>query len=227
MSLILSGNYSDEVRKKIIEGFQGLKRTKTTHEINFDVKAVGSQKIEIPTPNVLQTSIKMGRPLFSYSHEDYSQFKMLNMVFGGYFGSRLMKNIREEKGYTYGIYSASHCLNEGGYFYISADVGQEYLNATIEEIFKEMEVLKNELVSDKELQMVKNYVNGQLLTSLDGPFAKAQLIRNLAAKGLSIKDHNGHVQKMGNTTANDIIELANKYFNKESYSIVCAGGQID
>jgi len=224
INLILSGNYSDSVRNKIIQGFENMTRKRLSHKINFQSDEALAERIQINTANELQTSIKMGCPLFNYYHEDYSKFKMLSMVFGGYFGSRLMKNIREEKGYTYGIYSASHCLKEGGYFYISADVGQQYLDATIEEIMKEMDLLKNETISEKELQMVKNYVSGQFLTSLDGPFAKAQLVKNLVAKGLSVSTHNEHVSKMANTTALEIQELANKYFNIEAFSIVCAGG---
>ncbi len=223
MDVILSGNYSSSTRALIVNSLENLGRKKKHYEVDFTSPAHIPQRIQVPTSNELQTSIKMALPLFNYYHEDYSEFKMMNVVLGGYFGSRLMKNIREDKGYTYGIYSASHCLKHGGYFYISADVGNEHLEATIEEIHKEMKVLKEELVSDQELRMVKNYVNGQMLTSLDGPFAKAHLIRNLVAKDLTLEDHDNHISRMAKTSKEDIRALANKYLIEDNFSIVCAG----
>lgn len=227
ISVVLSGKYSEGTRAEIINGLENFGRKKKMEAIQFKVPTSPPKKILIETKNKLQASLKIGSPLFDYRHDDYSGFKMLNMVLGGYFGSRLMKNIREEKGYTYGIYSAAHCLDKGGYFYISADVGNEYLDPAISEIFSEMKILKEKPIDSKELEMVRNYVNGQILSSLDGPFAKAQLIRNLAAKGLTLDDQEKHVKKMTQTTAKDLQDLANKYFDSDSYSTVIAGGNTN
>lgn len=70
----------------------------------------------IEKPDAIQNSIRIGRPLFNKTHPDYFHFQVLNSILGGYFGSRLMANIREDKGYTYGIGSGLMNLVNGGYF---------------------------------------------------------------------------------------------------------------
>ena len=120
--LLLSGRFSEKTRAAITTSIGSIKR-KTQHPVPQFERSVTTPKVlQIPTQNDIQTSIKYGKALFHRKHEDYNDMKFLTMVLGGYFGSRLMKNIREEKGYTYGIYSSMHGWKEGGFIYISADV---------------------------------------------------------------------------------------------------------
>src|ERR1700709_917532 len=106
--------------------------------------------------------------MFNKTHRDYAGMTVLNTVLGGYFGSRLMSNIREDKGYTYGIGSAVVSLLHGGYFFIAAETGVKVTAPAITEIYKEIDRLKTEIIPDDELAMVKNYMSGSFLRSVDG-----------------------------------------------------------
>ncbi len=225
--LILSGKYSPEIRSKIIETLSQKTEAKTKFKQSFhDTKPLNETFIE-STKNESQVSIKMGRKMFSRNHEDFSKMFFLNTLFGGYFGSRLMKNIREEKGYTYGIYSSLDAYNKDGFFYISSDVGNDQLDPCIKEIYNEMEILKTKTVGEIEFGMVKNYILGQSLHLIDGPFATAQLIKNIYAKDLDVEAFHDHIKIIKNITPKDIKELANKYFDKNAFTTVLAGSFND
>ncbi len=119
----------------------------------------------------VQTAIRMGIPAVNRKHPDYAALYFGNVLLGGYFGSRLMQNIREEKGFTYGIGSSYNNLEHGAYISINTQVGSENTLATCDEIIKEIKRLSTDLVSDEELELVRNYVVGNLLKQFDGPFA--------------------------------------------------------
>ena len=97
----------------------------------------------------------------------------VNTILGGYFGSRLIRNIREEKGYTYGIYSSVLSMVDASALIISSEVNARYTQQAIEEVFKEIRKLQTEKVSDEELQLVRNYMTGSLLQQFDGSFSLA------------------------------------------------------
>ncbi|MCF8336816.1 MAG: insulinase family protein, partial [Bacteroidales bacterium] len=109
---------------------------------NFEVKSAQPGEYHIPKPGAVQKAIRMGKVLFDRTHPDYPAMKIVNTILGGYFGSRLMKNIREDKGYTYGIFSNVVSLRNEGYFEISAETGSDVTEKAIEEIRKEIEKLQ-------------------------------------------------------------------------------------
>ncbi len=222
-TVILSGKYSQKTRKVITAALSECDRISHNPEPQFYDHSSPTGIIQLPTNNEIQTSIKMGRSLFPISHPDYGQVKLMDMILGGYFGSRLMKNIREEKGYTYGIYSSAHCWNDGGFLYISADVDNKYVEPTLLEIKKEMELLRSELVSAEEFQLVKNYILGQSLHLLDGPFAKGALVRNLRVKNQTLSTFKKNVENLKAFTPENVRDMAIKYLNPKDYLIVQAG----
>jgi len=173
--------------------------------------------------DALQTAIRMGKILFNKSHPDFIDFQVLNTILGDYFGSRLMSNIREDKGYTYGIGSMSAELQETGYFLIATEVGKEVKDATLAEIKKEIERLRTDLVDQEELDLVKNYLLGQLLKSADGPYSLIDLYMGLESFGLELEFYNESIESIKKITPERIRELANQYLNWEDFSIVSAG----
>lgn len=173
--------------------------------------------------DALQTAIRMGKILFNKSHPDFIDFQVLNTILGDYFGSRLMSNIREDKGYTYGIGSMSAELQETGYFLIATEVGKEVKDATLAEIKKEIERLRTDLVDQEELDLVKNYLLGQLLKSADGPYSLIDLYMGLESFGLELEFYNESIEGIKKITPERIRELANQYLNWEDFSIVSAG----
>jgi predicted Zn-dependent peptidase len=165
--------------------------------------------------DAIQSAIRIGRPLFTKGHPDYFKFQLLNTVFGGYFGSRLMTNIREDKGYTYGIGSGLSALVQEGYFFISTEVGADVTNDALKEIYKELKTLREELIPEEELQLVKNYILGIFLRSVDGPFALADKFKGVWEFGLTYDYYENYFNAIQNTTPAELKDLANKYLKEE------------
>jgi zinc protease len=168
-----------------------------------------------PKEDAIQSAIRVGRPLFNKTHPDYFKFQVLNTILGGYFGSRLMANIREDKGYTYGIGSGLSSLVNGGYFYITTEVGVDVTNNTLKEIYKEIKLLREELVDDYELETVRNYVLGQFLRSIDGPFALSDKFKAVWEFGLDYNYFNQYFKAVKTVTPAEIRDLANKYLSEK------------
>lgn len=178
---------------------------------------------QVAKDGAMQSAIRVGRTLFNKKHEDYLDFLVLNTLFGDYFGSRLMANIREDKGYTYGIGSMLGELENTGFFLIATEVRADAKEDTLHQIRLEMEKLQNELVPEHELELVKNYMLGQLLKSADGPYAMTDLYLSAILQGKDLELYNQAIERVQNITAERIQELANAYFKWEDMTIVIAG----
>lgn len=180
-------------------------------------------RLHIEKKDALQTAIRMGIPLFNKNHVDFIDFTVLQTIFGDYFGSRLMSNIREDKGYTYGIGCAVSELKGTGHFLIATEVGKEVCDATLKEIKFEIERLQNELVSNEELDLVKNYMLGQLLKSADGPNAMMDLYLSVRFQKLDYSFYNKAIEAVKNIDAQRIQDLAKRYLKWDEFTIVTAG----
>lgn len=168
-------------------------------------------------PNGVQGAIRVGRLFPNRHHPDYTPMVVLNTLFGGYFGSRLMSNIREEKGYTYGIYSSLSPEIAGGSLIIHTETGTGVMEDAVKEIYKEMEELRNELVDEEELLLVKNYLLGGLLGDLDGPFSILRRWRSLILNGFDESHFNANVQTYKTITPQALQALAQKYFTHSDF----------
>lgn len=181
------------------------------------------EKISVQKEGVLQSAIRVGRILFNKKHKDYIDFSILNTILGGYFGSRLMTSIREEKGYTYGIGSGVVQLCDTGYFFISTEVGASYREATLTAISEEIEKLQNELISNEELSKVRNYIIGQLLKNADGPFAQMDRFLSVEKYGLDLSYYNDVINHLNAISPERLRALAQTYLNWNEMLIVTAG----
>lgn len=181
------------------------------------------EKIRIPLPGTMQSAIRIGSPLFNRMHEDYNGLFILNTVLGGYFGSRLMANIREEKGYTYHIQSSIDPLLYDGYFYISTEVGNEYCEASLEEIYRELDILCNERITSDEMEMVRSYLLGSMLNMLDGPFNVSELVRTLITEGSTLEHFDEMIDCIRHITPDELRNLAQKYLRRERMWEVVVG----
>lgn len=173
--------------------------------------------------DALQSAIRMGRLLFNKKHPDYQRMQVLNTILGGYFGSRLMANIREDKGYTYGIGSGVVSLQETGYFFISTEVGVDVCNAAIGEVYKEMKRLRDEPVPADELDLVKNYLLGAFLRSVDGPFALADKFKGIMEYDLGYDYFDRFIHTIRTISATELMELANTYLKEDVMTELVAG----
>ncbi|MFN5183455.1 MAG: M16 family metallopeptidase [Bacteroidota bacterium] len=182
---------------------------------SFEIKSSEQRKHLIVKEDAIQSSIRIGRSLFNKKHPDYFKFQLLNTVLGGYFGSRLMSNIREDKGYTYGIGSGLVSLINGGYFFISTEVGIDVTQKTLDEIYFEIKRLREELIPEEELKLVKNYFLGSFLRSIDGPFALAEKFKAVWEFGMDYNYYTRYIDEVSNCTAEELLDIANKYLQEE------------
>lgn len=171
----------------------------------------------------IQTAIRVGRILFNKKDQELLDFLVLHTILGDYFGSRLMSNIREDKGYTYGIGTNLAELKETGYFMSATEVRKDVRDETLAEMRYEFERLRTELVPDDELELVKNYMLGQLLKSADGPYAMADLFLSAELQDQELEFYNRAIKSIHSITPERIRELAVKYLNWEDYTIVAYG----
>ncbi len=181
------------------------------------------QRRSFPLPDAAQTSVRIGRPLFPRRHPDYFGFTVLNTLFGGYFGSRLMTNIREGQGLTYNISSTMEFMVFDGCFYVATEVANGQAEHTIREVFAEMEKLCEEPVSEAELGMVKNYLTGNMLNMIDGPFNTLDALKSLTLQGLRPTHFQEHARRIRSISPDDIQELARRYLQPATMSVVVAG----
>lgn len=171
-----------------------------------------------------QATLRVGRKIINRAHPDYRKLQLVNLVLGGYFGSRLMKNIREDKGLTYGIYSVLESYLDDGCFYVEADVNNDKTKIAIDEIYKEINILCTNLAPEKELHTAKNYLLGSLLRSIDGPFTIMDRNRILLDYGFNKNYYEEFIDIINTTTAEEIRDLCNKYLKPENLvEIVCGG----
>jgi zinc protease len=169
----------------------------------------------------VQGAIRLARPFPDRKNPDFQKFLVLNTLFGGFFGSRLMSNIREDKGYTYGIYSYLQNHLEEAAWVISTEAGRTVCEDAIKEIYHEMQVLKEEKVDEEELQLVKNYMIGSTLGDLDGPFHIIARWKNIILNGFDEGYFYRGINTIKTITPEELMQLANKYFvAEEMYELV-------
>jgi len=172
----------------------------------------------------LQSTIRMGQRLFPRRHPDYARLSVMNEVLGGYFGSRLMKNIREDKGFTYGISSNLVAFQREGYWMIGTDVKRESTRQTLKEINKEMHLLQTEPVDDFELETVRNYMIGSFAGSLNTAFDIADRFKITHFEGLPIDYYDHYIDRVQSVSAPELMELARKYLDRDVFQEVVVGG---
>jgi len=167
--------------------------------------------------NGVQGAIRIARDFPNRHHPDFKKVQVVNCLFGGFFGSRLMDNIREEKGYTYGIHSfLENHLHESAWV-ISTEAGKDVCEATVEEVYKEMKILREEITDEEELLLVKNYMMGITLGDLDGPFHVMSRWKSLILNGLDENYFYDSVNTIKNISAEEIKELSKKYLVPEDF----------
>lgn len=179
--------------------------------------------LHIYHPDSVQTAIRIGRRMFNRSHPDYFSFYILNTILGGYFGSRLMANIREDKGYTYNIYSSLDPMIFDGFFCIATEVGNDFVERTLEEIYAEMDRICYEPVDEEELAMVRSYLLGNLLGMVDGPFNAAAVIKALVLDDLPLNSFPALAEQIRTITPEELMRIAQKYLKREEMWQIVVG----
>ncbi|MDD3876786.1 MAG: pitrilysin family protein [Bacteroidales bacterium] len=222
--LVITGNMSDADLisfEKSLTGFNYGNDAFFHTKQNF--KSSKGMKHYVPKTNALQSAIEMGRLCPKRGEEDDMGFRVLNTALGGYFGSRLMANIRENKGYTYGIYSVIFSMRHAAYFSIKTQVGKDVCKPAIKEIYNELQKLQNEKIKKNELELVKNYLLGSILRSIDGHVNLANLFASLIVYDIDLSYIERYINEIRNIDNEKLLCLAQKYFPTEHLFEIVAG----
>jgi predicted Zn-dependent peptidase len=196
---------------------------KSINESGNKIKSEERKQVHIDKKGAVQTAIRIGSLSINKLHPDYPGMKVVNVVLGGYFNSRLMKNIREEKGLTYGIHSVISSLIISGFKVISTEVSKKSTQKAIDEIYKEIWLLQKVPVEKEELGIVKNYMLGEIVRMFDGPFAIAESFRSVWEFGLDNKYYYRLVEKIKTIEPDEITTLAKTYYNTDDLYQITAG----
>lgn len=223
-TLFLSGNITPTVKKLVESSFGNLLRSQNPlPEPVYTIEPAAPGYYHIEKDDCVQTTIRVAKKGVQITQEDYADFLLLNTVLGGYFGSRLMSNIREEKGFTYGIHSFNTSFPLASYWSITTDVDNKYTEATLEEIQKEIKRIRTERIPSEELTLVKNYFHGDLLREIDGVFAQADSLKHKLLYGKDNCFYADVIRRIKECSAEKLRELADRYLNPEDFYIITVG----
>lgn len=224
MAITASGFIDNEVIQHIEENFS------SSWGISSTVDGINNHRLPEPEKTVFiekeganQNAVAIGKLFPIQNHPDFPGIKLLCTILGGYFGSRLMSNIREDKGYTYSIHASPISFLHNGVFLVFAEVKTDKTEATVNEIFHEIQKLSEELISEEELIPIQNYMLGRILEDFDGPFARAQTFAALREVNMDFEYYNRLINTIKTATPDEIRDLARKYLVPESMSTIIAG----
>ncbi|GGF30079.1 M16 family metallopeptidase [Echinicola rosea] len=220
--LFVIGNLNDLEITRIMEAFEDL----TIHEshkkpdefILWPEKRLTEEK-----DKAVQSSIRLGQHLIPKTHPDYHALTVFNTILGGYFGSRLIKNIREDKGYTYGIYSSIGSLEKSDYWVVMADVQKGHADEVIREVYSEIEKLKTLPVCPDELEIVRNFMAGHFLSSFSNAFDLINRFKAIHYAGLDYDFYEAQLQFFKTFTPEEVMESGKKYFDTDNIIEVVVG----
>jgi zinc protease len=217
--MFVAGNLPTDIITQLNDVFGTLPlNKKPLVEKSFTIQPVAEKKHRIINDeNGVQGAVRIARPFPNRHHPDFIKCQVLNNVFGGFFGSRLMSNIREDKGYTYGIHSYFENHIAESAWMVSTEAGRDVCEATIEEVYKEMGILQNVPVGDDELLLVRNYMVGSIVGDLDGPFQIINRWKNYILNGLDESYFYNSINTIKTIKAEEIQALAKKYLVPEDF----------
>lgn len=173
--------------------------------------------------DALQSAIRMGNLTVNRSNLDFPAIQFVNTLLGGFFGSRLMRNVREDKGYTYSIGSAVSSLKYTGLFTLSSEVGVDVTTATLSEIEKEFNILRQEKAGQEEVELVRNYLQGAMLGSLESVFSHVDKFKATYFSGLDLSYYAYYSDVIANMTAAQVQDIAIRYFDYDRLVRVVVG----
>lgn len=223
--VIVSGKFGEKIMQEIIEQFEkfDLGSINNGESLKFQTPEINPDWVKISGEQNNQVSLRIGRMAVSQGHSDYWGFSLLNTILGGYFGSRLNKVLREEKGLTYGVHSHLAKLRYANYFGIHAELNADSWEEAYSSIVDVFSELKKDVIPDEELDMVRRYIKGNLMQSLDGAFAFSSYLRNSLVYDLDQNRINKYIHYLDNVKGEDLRALANKYLKEDQFCKIVAG----
>ncbi|MEG1648780.1 MAG: pitrilysin family protein [Rikenellaceae bacterium] len=218
---VVSGNISSQLLDGVKHIVDALPEGVSERVISAaPTAAVQIKRVSCGVAVAVQSAVNIGRVLFARTHPDFIAMQVTATLLGGYFSSRLVKNLREDHGFTYGIYAAVVNMQDSGYFAISSELKSECTDDAVEEIFREIELLREVEPSHEELEMVKRVITGEMLRILDGPFGIADVTIENIQNGVTNRATEEMIEKIDAVTPADVRDMARKYLQREDLSVV-------
>ena len=227
-SIFLSGKVTDDIISRVrdIFGIPCGQYQLQMPKSSFPFAAIPEKRIFTEREDAMQSAVKMGCTTITREHPDYPKLRVLMTLFGGYFGSRLMSNIREDKGYTYGISAGVVFYPDSGLLIVSTETDNEYVEPLIQEVYHEIDRLHLDPVSAEELRIVRNYMLGEMCRSYESPFSLSDAWIFIATSGLKDDYFARSLQAVNEITPAEIQDLAQRYLCKETLKEVIAGKKL-
>lgn len=224
LQIVISGKIPDNIIQLLDEHVAINNDQKTPYTISFgELPEVKKLTVHKQVKDAVQSGIKAGFKTITRTHPDYFKLKILNTVLGGYFGSRLMQNIREEKGYTYGIHSALVPYHKTAMLAISTETANEYRDDVCKEIDFEIQRLMTEPIDDEELTKVKNYMFNDLLRSMDQAFSYGDVYQSLLEFEMTPEYLVNSVNVLRDISSKELQQVANCYLHPSEMIYSIAG----
>ena len=220
--IFVSGRINPSNAALMLEQFQALRSATTSTSAEHGISEDGKYEY-VKKPESVQSSVRIGKHSLLRSHPDYVPLLFVSHVLGGYFGSRLMKNIREDKGLTYGISASVHAQKHAAYVIIGADVNKANVDFTFDEIHKELKILRTEPISSDELETTRNHFIGSLQSEITTPFAHAEKIKTIKLFRLESDHYQKMIRRVDAITAAEIAETSENYLHEDSFVRVAIG----
>jgi predicted Zn-dependent peptidase len=222
LKIFVSGKIDPGNERLMMDAFSDWRRSKEVPDVEHNLHANPRNEYQEKKGSV-QSSVRVGKRSVLRADPDYVPVLFVTHILGGYFGSRLMKNIREEKGLTYGISASVNGLKHDSYLVIGADVNKENITVTFEEIRKELKNLRLSPISQGELETTKNHFIGSLQSEITTPFAHADKIKAIQLYGLAPDHYQKMISRIEGMTADDVLETGAKYFDENTFYEVAVG----
>lgn len=227
-SIYLSGKVDKRVLDLVEErlGTPFGRGGKVPEQRKFIPCSSAEKRIFVEKADAMQAAVRMGMLSIGCNHPDYLKLRVVITLLGGYFGSRLMSNVREEKGYTYGISAGIMSYPEHGLLVINAETANEYVEPLIGEVYREINHLQNDLVPEAELKMVRNYMLGDMCRSYESVFSLADAWIFVHTSEVKESYFTDLLQAVRNITPCEIRDLAGRYLCKETLKEVVCGKKM-
>lgn len=227
--IYLSGKVTDDIIHKVETTLGAEPFGNFHHDLvkkEFVPAPTAAKRIFTEREDALQSAVKLGMSTITRQHPDYMKLRVLVTLFGGYFGSRLMSNIREDKGYTYGISAGIMSYPESSVLTISTETDNKYVEPLITEIYNEIDKLQQTPVSSDELAMVRNYMLGEMCRNYESPFSLADAWMFIKTSGVDDNYFSRSLQAIREVTPEELRDLAGRYLCKENLKEVIAGKKL-
>jgi zinc protease len=221
--IIAAGDIDESVIQLLTDFTTAIESVKPIEKSKVLLSIPKTTRLFYEVENAMQSSIRIGFNAIPRSHDDFPALQVANMILGGYFGSRLMSNIREDKGYTYGIGSSLMALTHAGYLAISTEVGANVTEAAVGEIHKEIKIMCEEPVENDELELARNYMIGSFIRNSDGVFAMADRFKAVFYSDLDYAYYDHYFNVIENISAEEIMQVSKQYLDKPFIEIIAGG----